>query len=603
MPIVQEPTVRTIAPVKPNLTAGPGVHVRVVNRHFTCLKASNVLWVPVSHVWHDSIRRANDSETHDDEAAATMVGSLEALLDASVDSYGPEVEFWHDYFSVPQWEQRTKVSLLLQIPSIYHGAKEILVHMSDIPGAHIRMLLSEDHLKSPTLNALRFMHVLHVLCSSQWLQRTWVMLEYSFCRRACVMDKSGHIWRSPDQAMETENDTLATILQRVRHLLNWIDPYSGTFVTAQRRELLGGAAVDNLRRWPGLCLGEAIEFIAKKQCQVLRDRFFASHMLAHRNPTPNADAIPLSTRDACQYVWKAALERQDFSPLLLQPRETSPGSNPAAGIPSWLVGHNGLDHAEWGLGSQGTPAQSLVSVEGDRVKAELEVVGSIERIHFLDANEAGNVKGVEWAIGLLGSLAGDAPGELSTADLIDGLNRIFPSDTIFTRAALSRAAVEYTMEGLQRRDSGLEANVQHCLTEYFSSPSGSPRRQYAAQSLIRIMKYDKDIMRRTSRELTRIIFSGSIAFRRAQRGAIGGEPICEARCVEPSCQVLTVLRLDLRADAGIGDTVYRIPGLSYDRGVEDGVGVVLNKEGRITGRMLYGPPKCPCRLRKMVEIR
>jgi hypothetical protein len=55
----------------------------------------------VSHVWHDSIRRANESGTHDDEAASTLVRTLAALLDASVDAFGPGVEFWHDYFSVP----------------------------------------------------------------------------------------------------------------------------------------------------------------------------------------------------------------------------------------------------------------------------------------------------------------------------------------------------------------------------------------------------------------------------------------------------------------------------------------------------------------------
>ncbi|KAL8376600.1 hypothetical protein RB595_007617 [Gaeumannomyces hyphopodioides] len=592
-PIVQEPPVRTIAAVNPNLATAPGAHVRVTNRHFSCLRASGVLWVPVSHVWHDSIRRANDSKIHDDEAAATMVGTLDALLDASVDAYGPEVEFWHDYFSVPQWEQRTKVSLLLRIPSIYHEAQEIVVQMSDIPGAHILMLLAHDGREFSALTALRFMHVLHVLCSSQWMQRMWVLLEYSFCRSACVMDKSGYIWRSPDQVTKTQRDTFTTFVQNGHNVLVELFRHVNSFASDRKDCFLAGITEKNQERRRDICLGEAIELTARTQCQLFRDRFFAVHMLVHRNPPPNPGAIPWGATEACQYVWKAALERQDFSPLLLQPRESNPGSNPAAGIPSWLAGYNGLDHAEWDLGNQHTPAQSLISVEGGRITAELEVVGRIEKIHFLNVEDAGGVKGVEWAIGILGSLAGAAPGELSAAELIDGLNRIFPFDVIHAKAARLIAGVEYTMEGLQRQDRRLEAKVQQCLTEYFAGPLGSPQRRYAAQRLTRIMRYDTHIMGNVMADITRLNKSRLIARDRRERGALGGEPICEARCVEPFCQAVTVLRLDLRTDAEIGDTVYRVPGLSYSNGTEDGVGVVLNKEGGSQGGCAMGHPNAP----------
>ncbi|KLU90635.1 hypothetical protein MAPG_10487 [Magnaporthiopsis poae ATCC 64411] len=581
-PIAQEPPVRTIAPVTPNLVTGPGAHVRVINRHFACLRASDVLWVPVSHVWHDSIRRANESGRHDDEAAATMVGTLDALLDASVDAYVPEVEFWHDYFSVPQWEPRTKASLLLRIPSIYHEAKEIVVQMSDIPGAHVLMLLAHDRREFSPLTALRFMHVLHVLCSSQWMQRMWVLLEYSFCRTACIMDKSGYIWRSPDQVMEAERDTFTTFVENGQHVLIGLFRHAKSFASYRKDCFLAGVTEKNQGRRRDLCLGEAVELIARTQCQVFRDRFFAVHMLVRGNPPPAPDAIPWGATEACRYVWKAALERQDFSPLLLQPRESNPGSNPAAEIPSWLAGYNGLDHAEWDLGNQHTPAQSLISVEGDRITAELEVVGRIEKIHFLDVEESGEVKGVEWAIGILGSLAGGAPGELSATELIDGLNRIFPSDVIHTKAAQLIAGVEYTMEGLQRRDRRLEARVQQCLAEYFAGPLGSPQRRYAAQRLTRIMRYDTHIMGNTPAEVTRLTKSRHIARSRRQRGALGGEPICEARCVEPACQAVTVLRLDLRTDAEIGDTVYRVPGLSYSEGTEDGLKPLEGDDGQDT---------------------
>jgi hypothetical protein len=76
----------------------PGIHARVTNRQFSC---------------------------------------LESLLDASLDAYTPNTEFWHDYFSVPQWDRHAQESLLLRIPSIYHDAQEILIHMSDLSGGYI----------------------------------------------------------------------------------------------------------------------------------------------------------------------------------------------------------------------------------------------------------------------------------------------------------------------------------------------------------------------------------------------------------------------------------------------------------------------------------
>ena len=49
-PIIDEPPIRTISQVNPDAATASDTHVRVANRHFSCLRASNTLWVPVSHV-------------------------------------------------------------------------------------------------------------------------------------------------------------------------------------------------------------------------------------------------------------------------------------------------------------------------------------------------------------------------------------------------------------------------------------------------------------------------------------------------------------------------------------------------------------------------
>jgi len=92
-PFVDGPPIRAIAPHEPKSPSASKVHVRIFNRHFSCLEASGTFFVPVSHIWDASIGRANESKTHDDEAASPLIATLEALLGGTEDAYDPGVEF------------------------------------------------------------------------------------------------------------------------------------------------------------------------------------------------------------------------------------------------------------------------------------------------------------------------------------------------------------------------------------------------------------------------------------------------------------------------------------------------------------------------------
>jgi hypothetical protein len=194
-PFINEPPVRTIAKIEPKLQSSSELHIRVFNRHYSCLEKSETFFVPVSHVWEASIRLANESKTYNDDAASTLISTLESLFHGAKDAYDPGVEFWHDYFSVPQWEQETKESLLLCLPAIYHLAEEILVHMSDFPSHQATLLLVGNLVGSdvPLIEALKRIPRLRTSANSQWMQRMWVLLEYSQSKAACFMDHSNHI--------------------------------------------------------------------------------------------------------------------------------------------------------------------------------------------------------------------------------------------------------------------------------------------------------------------------------------------------------------------------------------------------------------------------
>jgi hypothetical protein len=419
------------------------------------------------------------------------------------------------------------------------------------------------------------------------------------------MDESDYIWRSTNGPGLLNRDTFTKLVRHGAEVLLGLFRHAKNFASSLKDCFLTGLTNKDGDEQRDLSLGETLELISRTKCQYVRDRFLAVHMVVNKNSPPNSPAIPADATDACRWVWCSALLSQDFSPLLLQPHESQLTSNPPDDLPSWLTGYSGLDHAEWGLGNKQQASQVIISLEDGSIKTELDVVGKIERIHYLDTEESGEVSGVEWAVGILGSLANTRAGRttLSAAELVDGLNRIFPFDSIHTRYAQQQAGVVYTLEGRQSLDRRFKSTVETYIAEYFAAPSGCAQRRYVAHKLSQLLKYDTHIMGNLSAEVTRLTKSRHIARSRRQRGCVNGEPICEVRCLESECRAVTVFRLDLRANGKVGDMVYRIPGLSYSETVENGVGVVLSGEGRITGRMLYGPPRCPCQSRQKVEIR
>ena len=48
-------------------------------------------------------------------------------------------------------------------------------------------------------------------------------------------------------------------------------------------------------------------------------------------------------------------------------------------------------------------------------------------------------------------------------------------------------------------------------------------------------------------------------------------------------------------------TLYRVPGLQYERSLKDGVGIIVT-EKRILGRMVYGVHACSCRNIELLEL-
>lgn len=233
----------------------------------------------------------------------------------------------------------------------------------------------------------------------------------------------------------------------------------------------------------------------------------------------------------------------------------------------------------------------VVSNQGT-VNLKLAMVGRIEEIRFLPNTVSGGVAGVAWFIELLYEIARDTGIQLSPTAIVDDLNRMFPLVQLYRGKAEDATDFEE-----REKRTGFENQIRVLLTEY---KENAVNLEQVAQKVSDVLGLEEP-MEKSFTTLTRLTYAHGIALRREERGAKGGEPICKIRC--PACRRVALFRLDLRDTGSVRNLVYRIPGLTYSDSVRDGVGLVIDEKGRITGRMRFGPPACYCSLMETVEIR
>src|SRR5438067_4456497 len=124
----------------------------------------------------------------------------------------------------------------------------------------------------------------------------------------------------------------------------------------------------------------------------------------------------------------------------------------------------GLDGVEWVCGNQLSLPLRPPAVDGVVIHADLDLVGRIEKIHYLDVEASGEVAGVDWAIGILGGIARAEGDALSAEGLVDGLNRIFPFDIMHERMARMMVNMVFLFEELQERDEAFGDRIGTLLT-------------------------------------------------------------------------------------------------------------------------------------------
>jgi hypothetical protein len=349
--------------------------IRVFNRHLRCIQAKRFICMPISHVWHQPVSKAQIDRSSDLNAVRLAYQIPIQTLFAVTKKLG-SVEIWHDYLSVPQWQVGVQQQLLLQIPTIFLFPPQMVMHLDDVQASDLY------NIQAPSSYTC-FIDAISKLTKSRWFDRMWVTLEYIQSKEVIILTQYFDIFETP--AMELSNLAGANIGKFVKRLgqdrFNQLSRTKG-FQWEKR------ASWGDMETWKTLNLkyrnlGAAILIIAQKKCRDPRDCFFAFRGLLNLRHNKTEIKTILSDdifESFLDVVWDA-LQGGDYSPLLFRPPESERKDSRAP----WLRGyHYYMSQNLWDLSICRQPANHQVIIRGDLIQPSLESIGVVESFHYYD---------------------------------------------------------------------------------------------------------------------------------------------------------------------------------------------------------------------------
>jgi hypothetical protein len=348
-----QPPIRTMSLYQPentnNLLSAASI-LRICNRHMECIQAQGLDFIPISHVWHQCVADAHESRTANPEAARAVLEIPYRILIALVAEYGQSIEIWHDYISIPQWQDDCQQRLLLALPSIFESAPFAVVHIDDVT----------------------FKKINHVYCS-RWNHRMWVMMEYGRSKNAFVLTREYRVW--PVALPEL----FSRIVMRNSQLLS-IEKSDFELAVDDlgTRDEKHTLASDDRSILENCNFGSVINRFWRLKCRTYRDRWIAACALIFPDAYPDLCLwIPRNQIDACLYVAKEYLLEGDYTPLLL-----SPSDEEIVPHARWLVGHQKMRSCTWNFGIKLQRPETLVTFRRGTIMVDLELVGTITAVFY-----------------------------------------------------------------------------------------------------------------------------------------------------------------------------------------------------------------------------
>lgn len=324
------------------------VSIRIHNRHFGCTTENKLEYIPISHVWHQSIALAHDNHEPTMEATRDVRDTVIRVLLAVTAHYGSRREIWHDYISIPQWRSSLQQQLLQKLWHIYAYPDFIILHLHDAESHWFDEMQDPNPMETIVQGATN-------LTACRWFERMWVVLEHVASQSAFALTRDWRITATPLKVLVESPLIKATKNYREFDPAKIFNAFYQLVTVTRNPD----------------CLGQALDLIATKDCRAYRDRFTAAQGLLYAENS-TTEQMPSGQYEACHWLATKRLSEGDYSPLLLIPVPEEERTSP-----SWLTAHSFMDLDTWSLGSETKPPIFPEIIRDGRVEPELELLGQI----------------------------------------------------------------------------------------------------------------------------------------------------------------------------------------------------------------------------------
>ncbi|OCK78959.1 hypothetical protein K432DRAFT_300828 [Lepidopterella palustris CBS 459.81] len=536
----------------------------VTNNHLECLKSKEVKYFPVSHAWHQSIAEAYALRLSNPSAAKASYEVPVRTLLAIIQRFGPDMHLWHDYISIPQWQDKFRgTTILPQIFDIFKESGCAVIHLGlDLPAEIMKPTFNPEALNQQVSSLQR-------LFNAHWFSRMWPVIEFDRAGDAYIMSGKYEIMPNKfstfvKQVMEANG---ASFAQSSAGSLKWIEDLP-LFVKERQKNK---------------CLGYVFDMISDQGCRSFRDKFIGASELLEVTGYPAL--LPPVPQDACLWLSERRLESNDFSPLLLRPSD-----EPKYKTARWLKGHTVMTAGMWGLGVQTQPARVVPSVKDHAVYLELELVGNITDTFSWEAQAGDDYAGFSEVLKHLVSMTGG-----SAAELVKNLERIYPSRFFWTES--SRGHQFPDLQYGVPSGGTIDVTLRNLLERFTKTVSKGDTTEL--KSLRKTISAFLELS-------TPPLLPNSGSFANVDRLQLYSRLCDSSECTLisvscPSCDKTSAFRATVWQKPRPQAQLYLIPGLGYQYSIPGGMGMIVDNE-EVVGRVRFGSPACNCKRSATVKL-
>ncbi|KAK0506965.1 hypothetical protein JMJ35_010665 [Cladonia borealis] len=639
----------------------------IYHRHMECLFQFTE-YVAISHVWH---RDVADAQYHKKKSTVQISDVARIIRDVPArvcqgvfQGLGKGVEIWHDYISVPQWQDEAKWAIIQAIPQIFERAMLTTAYLSDLDVASISAM------REGSSSSERCRGISNI-CNAKWFSRVWTAMEFTQSDTIRFMTKdfvlvNKHLHSSPEHH---------DLFEEIKH--KWSTELREAGIAIRIEAMVGMGY--NLVPWQ---LGP-LNLVRRHNKDGIRNSFAIAHeLLSRRCVTCPRDFfhgllgilktgqtekdLSEDMSEALLQVARRCLRNGDLSPLFMVPAAAQGLLNERK-----VRSYGYIDLDTFALGAEEgmlSDSKVLFNVTGEHPIVKAERIGMIQRIvrdywhknvkerFLILVRLTIEVTGVD-VDSFVRTLGGRLYGQ-ETRKIFDHLSKEGRRSLLESRLSILRDTlpdlnltfgfVLGENPVLYVRKHRTESSSQYTvnLAEYLGNDDGkfsigwdqfhlSARAirldgttltaqlktrdgrwltdrvdvrsfiTYSSKETEEDLDLVADAMGLSNRVLdSRVTPLSPLEFLNSHGGTIHlGSQTAVVRVSCPACcQEFLIRTAFFSNESQVADlTAWRIPGLKYEFSLEGGAGFVLNN-GRIVGRFLWASETCDCHKLEEVEV-